>query len=82
MLEHPKDIQRMVAAMRFVQRLMDTEPLSQFCGGRFPPVRTKTGEKFARSSYTSYYHGVGTCKIGPLLPIPDRSSIKNSPYME
>ena len=64
-LEHPKDIQRMVAAMRFVQRLMDTEPLSQFCGELISPGPDEDWEKFARSSYTSYYHGVGTCKMGP-----------------
>jgi choline dehydrogenase len=64
-LEQPKDIQRMVAAMRFVQRLMDTEPLSRFCGELISPGPDEDWEKFARSSYTSYYHGVGTCKMGP-----------------
>jgi choline dehydrogenase-like flavoprotein len=64
-LEDPKDIRRMVAAMRFVQRLMSTEPLSQFCGELISPDPNEDWEKFARSSYTSYYHGVGTCKMGP-----------------
>jgi choline dehydrogenase len=64
-LEHPKDIQRMVAAMRFVQRLMDTEPLNRFCGELISPGPAEDWEKFARSSYTRYYHGVGTCKLGP-----------------
>ena len=64
-LEHTKDIQRMVAAMRFVQRLMDTESLRQFCGELISPGPDEDWEKFARSSYTSYYHGVGTCKMGP-----------------
>ena len=63
-LEHPKDIQRMVAATRFVQTLMGTEPLSRFCGELISPG-PEDREKFARSSYTSYYHGVGTCKMGP-----------------
>jgi len=31
-LEHPKDIAAMLAAMKFVQRLTSTEPLSQFYG--------------------------------------------------
>jgi len=60
-LEHPKDI----AAMRFVQRLTSTEPLYQFFGELFSPGVNEDWEKFARSSYTSYYHGVGTCKMGP-----------------
>jgi len=64
-LEHPKDIAAMLAAMKFVQRLASTEPLSQFYGELFSPGVNDDWEKFARSSYTSYYHGVGTCKMGP-----------------
>jgi len=64
-LEHPKDIKAMLAAMEFVQRLTGTAPLSQFFGELFSPGANEDWEKFARSSYTSYYHGVGTCKMGP-----------------
>jgi choline dehydrogenase len=64
-LEHPKDIAAMLSAMRFVQRLAGTDPLSQFFGELFSPGANEDWEKFARSSYTSYYHGVGTCKMGP-----------------
>ena len=64
-LEHPKDIAAMLAAMKFVQRLTSTEPLSDFFGELFSPGVNEDWEKFARSSYTSYYHGVGTCKMGP-----------------
>jgi choline dehydrogenase len=64
-LEHPKDIAAMLSAMRFVQRLAGTDPLSQFFGELFSPGADEDWEKFARSSYTSYYHGVGTCKMGP-----------------
>lgn len=63
-LEHPKDIAAMLAAMKFVQRLTSTEPLSQFYGELFSPGVNEDWGKFARSSYTSYYHGVGTCKMG------------------
>jgi len=65
MLEHPKDIQAMLAAMKFVQRLAGTEPMSNYCGELFSPSPTEDWEKFARSTYTSYFHGVGTCKMGP-----------------
>ncbi|HYA27200.1 MAG TPA: GMC family oxidoreductase N-terminal domain-containing protein [Acidobacteriota bacterium] len=64
-LEHPKDIAAMLSAMTFVERLANTEPLSQFFGELFSPGSNEDWEKFARSSYTSYYHGVGTCKMGP-----------------
>jgi len=65
MLEHPKDIKAMLAAMKFVQQLANTEPLSKYCGELFSPSPNDDWEKFARSTYTSYFHGVGTCKMGP-----------------
>ncbi|HET9548840.1 MAG TPA: GMC oxidoreductase, partial [Candidatus Binatia bacterium] len=65
MLEHPKDIQAMLAAMRFVQKLAATEPMDRFCGELFSPSPEEDWSKFARSTYTSYFHGVGTCKMGP-----------------
>ena len=64
-LEHPNDIAAMLSAMRFVQRLAATAPLSQFFGELFSPGPNDDWEKFARSSYTSYFHGVGTCKMAP-----------------
>jgi choline dehydrogenase len=65
MLEHPKDIQAMLSAMRFVQKLAVTEPMDQFCGELFSPSPNEDWTKFARSTYTSYFHGAGTCKMGP-----------------
>ena len=65
MLEHPKDIRAMLAAMKFVQRVADTEPLSKYCGELISPYPNEDWEKFARSTYTSYFHGAGTCKMGP-----------------
>jgi choline dehydrogenase len=65
MLEHPKDIQAMLSAMRFVQKLAAIAPMDQFCGELFSPSPEEDWAKFARSTYTSYFHGVGTCKMGP-----------------
>lgn len=65
MLEHPQDLQAMLTAMKFVQRLGGTEPLSNFCGELFSPSSAEDWETFARTTYTSYFHGVGTCKMGP-----------------
>jgi len=65
MLEHPQDIQAMVAAMEFVQWLAATEPMNRYCGELFSPTPEEDWAKFARSTYTSYFHGAGTCKMGP-----------------
>ena len=51
--------------MRFVERLCKTPPFSDFCGELFSPGPHDNFENFARTSYNSYYHGVGTCKMGP-----------------
>ena len=72
MLEHPKDIQAMVSAMKFVQRLAASEPMNHYCGELFSPSPDEDWAKFARSTYTSYFHGVGTCKMGP---VSDRKSV-------
>ena len=65
MLEHPKDIQAMLSAMKFVERLANTAPMDRFCGELFSPSPVEDWSRFARSTYTSYFHGVGTCKMGP-----------------
>jgi choline dehydrogenase len=66
MLEHPNDIQAMISAMKFVQRLAATEPMNRFCGELFSPTPGEDWATFARSTYTSYFHGVGTCKMSPV----------------
>src|SRR5687767_13158654 len=65
MLGHPKEIQAMLSAMKFVQRLAATAPMSDYCGELFSPSPAEDWIKFARATYTSYFHGVGTCKMGP-----------------
>jgi choline dehydrogenase len=66
MLEHPQDVRAMVAAMKFIQQLANTEPMNKYCGGLFSPSPEEDWSKFARSTYTSYFHGAGTCKMGPV----------------
>ncbi len=72
MLEHPKDIEAMVSAMKFVQRLAATEPINRYCGELFSPAPDEDWATFARSTYTSYFHGAGTCKMGP---VSDRTAV-------
>src|SRR4030095_8349330 len=52
-------------AMKFVQRLAATEPMDRFCGEVFLPRPDEEWSKFPRSTYTRYFSGVGTCKMGP-----------------
>jgi choline dehydrogenase len=65
MLTDPEDISAMIAAMEFIERLAGTEPMKEWCGPLLQPSPSEDWVKFARGTYDSYYHGVGTCKMGP-----------------
>ncbi len=65
MLEHPEDIQAMVSAMEFIAGLVRGEPAKEFYGPLLQPAPDEDWAKFARSTYDSYHHGVGTCRMGP-----------------
>ncbi|MBI4525886.1 MAG: GMC family oxidoreductase N-terminal domain-containing protein [Deltaproteobacteria bacterium] len=63
MLEDPEDIKAMVWAMEFIARLV--EGIEEFYGPPIQPGPAEDWAKFARSTYDSYHHGVGTCMMGP-----------------
>lgn len=65
MLEHPEDIEAMMTAMRFVKRLAETDPMREYYGPLFQPTPEEDWAAYARSTYDSFHHGVGTCMIGP-----------------
>ena len=65
MLEHPDDIQAVKSAMEFIAELVGRDPVGEFYGPLFQPGPREDWEKYARSTYDSYHHGVGTCKMGP-----------------
>ena len=65
MLEDPGDIQAMVAAMKFIADLVQSGPAKEFYGPLLQPADDDDWAKFARSTYDSYHHGVGTCMMGP-----------------
>ncbi|MFQ5911874.1 MAG: GMC family oxidoreductase [Nitrospinota bacterium] len=65
MLEHPDDVDRMVGAMRFVKELAETEPMREYYGPLIQPTPDEDWIRFARSTYDSFHHGVGTCTMGP-----------------
>ena len=65
MLEDPEDVKAMVSAMKFIADLVHSEPAKEYYGALFQPAPNEDWGKFARSTYDSYHHGVGTCMMGP-----------------
>jgi choline dehydrogenase-like flavoprotein len=65
MLEDPEDLKAMVEAMRFIDELVHTNRAKEFYGPLIQPGPGDDWGKFARATYDSYHHGVGTCKMGP-----------------
>jgi choline dehydrogenase len=64
MLEHEDDRAAIVAGMRIAQRLAETEPLRPYYGKLLSPTPDEDWGDYARRTYDSYHHGVGTCRMG------------------
>jgi choline dehydrogenase len=65
MLEDPDDLKAMATAMEFIAELVEKDPVREYYGPLIQPAAGEDWAKFARSTYDSYHHGVGTCKMGP-----------------
>jgi len=65
MLEEPEDVRAMVSAMEFIDELVHRGGAKEFYGPLVQPGPREDWKRFARSTYDSYHHGVGTCKMGP-----------------
>jgi choline dehydrogenase len=65
MLEHPEDLKAMVEAMEFIDALVHQPAAREFYGPLIQPGPGEDWGAFARKTYDSYHHGVGTCKMGP-----------------
>ena len=65
MLQDPEDIKAMVSAMGFVESLVHSDPVGEFYGPQLQPGSGADWGKYARSTYDSYHHGSGTCKMRP-----------------
>ncbi|HEX5607903.1 MAG TPA: GMC family oxidoreductase [Candidatus Binatia bacterium] len=65
MLEHPDDLKAMVEAMQFIDELVRRLEIKEFYGPLIQPSAEEDWGEFARKTYDSYHHGVGTCKMGP-----------------
>ncbi len=64
LLEHPDDVRALVNGIRFVTRLTRHPALAAFYGPLLTPESEDQWEEHVLSSYITYYHGVGTCRIG------------------
>ncbi|HTM07327.1 MAG TPA: GMC family oxidoreductase N-terminal domain-containing protein [Verrucomicrobiae bacterium] len=65
MLEDPADMRAMLWAMEFMERLVHTGPAKEFYGPLLQPSPGVDWASFARATYDSYHHGVGSCMMGP-----------------
>ncbi len=66
MLEHQDDVRAMVEALRFVDELVHQPGLTdEWYGPLVTPEADEDWAEFARRTYDSYHHGVGTCRMGP-----------------
>lgn len=66
LLEHPDDVAAVVGGFRLVERLVAHPALATLYGPLVTPEPGSDLEAHIRSSYISYYHGVGTCRLGPV----------------
>jgi choline dehydrogenase len=65
MLEHPDDVEAMTAAMQLIADLVQHETMRPYYGALLQPGPKDNWAQFARSTFDSYHHGVGTCMMGP-----------------
>jgi choline dehydrogenase len=65
LLEDPEDVRAMVEAMGFIDELVHQPQTAEYYGPMLQPVPGEDWGDFARKTYDSYHHGVGTCKMGP-----------------
>ena len=65
MLEDPQDIESMTKAMEFIKEITETPPMRELYGDLLTPGPAEDWVKFAKATYDSYHHGVGTCLMAP-----------------
>lgn len=65
LLEHADDRAAMLGGFRLVQALVTRPSLAALYGPLLSPADGEDPLEHILASYISYYHGVGTCRIGP-----------------
>ena len=63
-LDDERDVAAIVEGMRLARRLVETPPMQRFYGGLVTPEPDEDWGSYARRTYDSYHHGVGTCRMG------------------
>ena len=66
MMEHPEDIHAMVSMMRFIEKLVKTRSMKEYYGPLVQPGSEDDWEHYARTTYDSFHHAAGTCRMGPV----------------
>jgi choline dehydrogenase len=64
-LTSPADVAAMLGGMAFVERLTSHPRLAEFYGPLVSPDSRDAWEEHITTSYITYNHAVGTCRIGP-----------------
>ncbi len=72
LLADPDNIAAMMAGLNVVHELVHGENMSRYIGHLVSPDPKEDWQRYAITSFESYYHGVGTCKMGPAS---DRGSV-------
>jgi choline dehydrogenase len=65
LLDDPGDVRALVDGIGLVEHLTDHPPLSDFYGPLLTPAPGDDWEEHVKTTYITYHHGVGTCRIGP-----------------
>lgn len=65
LLDHLGDRAAMLGGFQLVKQLVTRPSLAEFYGPLLSPGPEEDPMEHIRASYLSYYHGVGTCRMGP-----------------
>lgn len=65
LLQDPADLRAMVDGIGFVDRLTSDPALAAFYGPMLDPAAHARRDDHVLTTFISYHHGVGTCRIGP-----------------
>jgi choline dehydrogenase len=65
MLDDPGDVEAMLAAMHFIYDLAQHPSMKDYYGPLLQPGQKEDWANFARTTFDSYHHSVGTCLMAP-----------------
>lgn len=65
MLENPRDLEAMTWALGFIHELVQQDCLKSYYGPLIQPTDNEDWGQFARTTFGTYQHSVGTCMMGP-----------------